>query len=39
LTGADLSDADLDSTTLSGVKGLDSVAGMDKVRNRDKAIN
>lgn len=39
LAGADLTEADLDGTILKGAKGLDTVIGMDRAKNHDKAIH
>ncbi len=38
LTGADLSEADLDGTILVGVKGWETVTGLDTARNADRVV-
>ena len=38
VTGADLTEANLENTVLKNVSGLDSAKGMDKTVNRDKAL-
>jgi uncharacterized protein YjbI with pentapeptide repeats len=38
LAGTNLADADLDGAVLTGAMGIESVRGLDKARNRDKAL-
>ena len=38
LTGTNLADADLSGAVLAEVKGMEAVQGLDKARNRDKAL-
>jgi len=38
LAGANLEDVDLDGAVLTGVRGISSVRGWEKARNREKAV-